>query len=336
MSESNFVKYYSVADRTICIRGADEPVLNLAHGFLSGYYFTATSSSGTGSAVHLIELHKTIPPLLPASDQGFEIEDGRCFMSGDQIVLEVNGSTIVVGALETQRTDIWLSETTAERHALAVNNVILYAVQAALRRAGLFQFHAACVLPDGGQKAMLLVGDSGSGKSTLTVALLQNGWSFVSDDNLLLSESPDGIEAWALRRYFTFDQATLRDCKLTDFPDSIGGRVPGKLEKFRFYARQAFPEKFVDRCLPSAILFPTISGEPKSHIEPLKQLDALARLIRQCPWATCDAAAAPLHLQALSKLAKQTRSYKLFAGRDIIESPAAVSRLIKEQPDILS
>jgi hypothetical protein len=59
-------------------------------------------------------------------------------------------------------------------------------------------------------------------------------------------------------------------------------------------------------------------------------------LIRQCPWATCDAAAAPLHLQALSKLAKQTRSYKLFAGRDIIESPAAVTQLIKEQTDILS
>lgn len=337
MSGSNFVKYYSVADRTICIKGPDEPILNLAHEFLGGYYITATRSSGTGAApVHLIELHKTVPPVLPASEPGFEIEDGHCFMSGEQIVLEVNGSTLVVGPPETQRTDIWLSETTSARHELALNNVILYAVQAALRRAGLFQFHAGCVLPEDSSQAILIVGDSGSGKSTLTVALLQNGWRFVTDDNLLLSESPDAVEAWALRRYFTFDETTIRDCKLTAFPDSIGGRIPGKLEKFRFYARQAFPEKFVDRCVPGAILFPTISDEPKSRIEPLNQLDALTRLIRQCPWATCDAAAAPHHLQALSKLAKQTRSYKLFAGRDVIESPAAVAQLIKEQADNLS
>jgi hypothetical protein len=58
----------------------------------------------------------------------------------------VNGSTIVVSAPELNRTDVWLSDTTASRHSLALNNVILYAVQAALRRGGLYQFHAGCVL----------------------------------------------------------------------------------------------------------------------------------------------------------------------------------------------
>ena len=90
--------------------------------------------------------------------------------------------------------------------------------------------------------------------------------------------------------------------------------MPGKTEKFRFYARQAFPGKFVANCLPGVILFPTVSSEPQSRIEQIKQSDALARLIRQCPWATCDAAAAPLHLQVLNKLAQPDQKLYTLRG----------------------
>lgn len=336
LSTSNLVRCYSVADRIFCFRGVDEPVLNLVHEFLRGYFFKPTNlAEAAAPPAHLIQLHKTTPPALPASDSGFEIEDGHCFTSGDQIVLEVNGSTIVVGPPELNRTDVWLSQSTPGRHPLALNNVILYAVQAALRRAGLYQFHAGCVLSDKNHRAILLVGDSGCGKSTLTATLVRHGWNFVSDDNLMLCDSAVGIEAWALRRYFTFDEATLNACDLMSFKESIGGRVPGKTEKFRFYARQAFPSQFVAKCLPGAILFPTLSRESKSRIEPLKQGDALARLIQQCPWATCDAACAPLHLQVLSKLARQTRSYTLFASRDVFEDPASIPGLIAQQVEIL-
>jgi hypothetical protein len=333
-SAPTFVRYYSVADRILGITGVDEPVLNLAHDFLSGYYFNPTNLSATDQPVHLIEIHKSQPPASTPAASSFEIEDGHCFATADQITLEVNGSTIIVGPPQLRRTDIWLSDSTAGRHPLALNNVILYAVQGALRRGGLYQFHAGCVLAkDGG--AILLVGDSGCGKSTLTATLLLNGWRFVSDDNLLLRESAAGIEAWALRRYFTFDQATLKACHLDVFTEAVGNRVPGKEEKFRFYARQAFPEQFVDSCIPGAIVFPQVTSEASSRIEPLKQADSLARLIRQCPWATCDAAAAPDHLQALSKLARQTRSYTLFAGQDVFEQPASIAELMAQQVEIL-
>ena len=335
-SASNFARYYSVADRILCFKGVDEPVLNLAHDFLSGYYFKPANPPVAGTPpANLIEIHKTPPPAWPPSDSSFEIEDGHCFANGDHIRLDVNGSIIVVGPPELKRTDIWLSDSTAGRHPLALNNVILYAVQAALRRAGLYQFHAGCVLSSADCGAILLVGDSGCGKSTLTATLLLSGWHFVSDDNLLLRESSAGIEAWALRRYFTFDQATLKACHLDVFAESIGGRVPGKTEKFRFYARQPFAEKFVASCLPGAILFPQVTSEPKSRVEPLKQGDALARLIRECPWATCDAAAAVDHLQVLSKLARQTRSYTIFAGQDVFETPASITDLIAQQVEIL-
>jgi len=324
-------RHYSVADRTLCFQGVDE-LLDLVHNFLSGYYFTpADSSDLRNRPVHLIEIHNSAPPVWSFQDQGFAIEDGYCYPDQEQIVLLVNGSTVAVRPPELNRTDVWLSDTTASRHALALNNVILYAVQAALRRGGLYQFHGGCVLAPDASRGMLLVGDSGSGKSTLTATLIQHGWRFVSDDNLLLKESPQSIAAWALRRYFTFHQSTLKACDLLQFKHAVGSRVPGDGDKIRFYARQAFPCHFVETCVPGAILFPTVTGESTSWIEPISQADALGRLIRQCPWATCDVAAAPKHLQALTKLVKQTRSYAFSAGRDVFENSASIPDLISSR-----
>ena len=339
LSTFNAVRYYSVADRILCFAGAEESVLDLIHGFLSGYYFNPVRSDDAGNNpsalidIPVIEIHRGEPANLPTPGSGFAIEDGYCFSISDQILLEVNGSTILVGPCEGNRTNVWLSEVTAGKHPLALNNVILYAVQAALRRAGMYQFHAGGVIATDRPGGILLVGDSGSGKSTLTATLVSNGWRFVSDDNLLLRNTPSGIGAWALRRYFTFDESTLKACRLLQHENAIGGRVPGDEQKIRFYARRAFPENFVQSILPDVILFPEVSSGSKSRIEPFKQGNALARLIRQCPWATCDAAAAPDHLKALANLVKQTRSYSFFAGRDIFEDPDSVPSLIRQQID---
>jgi hypothetical protein len=335
----NAIRYYSVADRILCFGGADESVLNLIHGFLSGYYFNPVKSDEAGHSpsarleIPIIEIHGAEPANLPTRESGFAIEDGHCFTHNDQILLEVNGSTILVGPAASRRTNVWLSETTAGKHPLALNNVILYAVQAALRRAGMYQFHAGGVIAPERPGGILLVGDSGSGKSTLTATLVGSGWQFVSDDNLLLRDTQSGIVAWALRRYFTFDETTLSACKLLQFETAIGGRVPGGADKIRFYARRAFPENFVESVHPDVILFPEICSEARSRIERFKQGNALARLIRQCPWATCDTAAAPDHLRALANLVKQTRSYSFFAGRDVFENPPAIANLIRQQID---
>jgi hypothetical protein len=334
LSAANAVRYYSVADRILCFAGADDSDLNLIHSFLSGYYFHPVSADHTGDKPSaIIEIHRAEPAELPTRGSGFAVEDGYCFPVNDQILLEVNGSTILVGPSARNRTIVWLAEATAGIHPLALNNVILYAVQASLRRAGMYQFHAGGVIATDRPGGILLVGDSGSGKSTLTATLVNRGWRFVSDDNLLLRDTPSGIVAWALRRYFTFDESTLRACGLLQFETAIGDRVPGDTEKIRFYSRRAFPERFVESVVPDVILFPEVSHASKSRIEPFNPGNALARLIRQCPWATCDAAAAPAHLKALTKLVKQTRSYSFFAGHDIFEDPDSIPNLIRHQID---
>ena len=327
---SNHVKCYSVADRVLAFQGVDEPTLTLVHNFLSGYFFTPVDPSPSRQPDHLIFIDRSEPPDFDLSN-GFKIEDGYCYPGDKQVLLVVNESTILVGEPGSNRTDVWLSDTTQAKHPFALNNVILYAVQSALRRAGLYQFHAACVLPPAQAIGVLVVGDSGCGKSTLTATLVRNGWGFSTDDNLLLSDTESGIMAWALRSYFTFHESTLNACKLHEFDFAIGGRVDSN--KLRFDARRAFPERFVELCRPAVILFPEISNESKSRITPMAQSNALARLIEQCPWATCDAAVAPKHLKALSDLIKQTKSYSLSAARDIFEDPSSISDLLSQEID---
>jgi hypothetical protein len=164
----------------------------------------------------------------------------------------------------------------------------------------------------------------------LTATLIRNGWRFVSDDNLLLRDTSVGIVAWALRRYFTFDESTLDACSLRQFPDAIGERVPGDRDKVRFYARRAFPQSFVETCVPGVICFRNRSGTTNPH-RAVKSGDALARLLRQCPWAICDTAAAPGHLRALATLIKQTRSYSVIAGRDVFDDPSSIPGLISQR-----
>ena len=53
---------------------------------------------------------------------------------------------------------------------------------------------------------MLIIGPSGSGKSTLTLQLATAGWSYLSDDELLLSLVDGEVEARGFRSFFALHQ----------------------------------------------------------------------------------------------------------------------------------
>ena len=78
----------------------------------------------------------------------------------------------------------------------SLTRVITYALAAALRRRGLFELHSGAVIdPESGQ-GLLIIGPSGSGKSTLTVQLAAAGWSFLTDDVLVLDSDGAQVKAW--------------------------------------------------------------------------------------------------------------------------------------------
>ena len=54
----------------------------------------------------------------------------------------------------------------------------------------------------------------------------------------------------------------------------------------------------------------------------------MALLIRMCPWASYDRAAARGHLEALSRLARGCPAYRLRAGADLLGDAARTARFV--------
>jgi hypothetical protein len=225
-----------------------------------------------------------------------------------------------------RRVDVWIGAETA-RSSIAFARLLFYAVQAALRQCGLFELHTAAVVSPFHAGGVLIVGPSGSGKTTLAMRLTAGGWLNVADDLVLLREETFATEAFAFRRVFAATVTTLNACPTPGIEKAT--REPNELEpsKRRFDPQVLFPGRFTASCTPRTLVFPTITGEARSESRPLTSPGALSRLLRMCPWATYDAAVARPHLSALAGLARQSVSYELLAGTDLLYDPAAAPRL---------
>jgi hypothetical protein len=89
----------------------------------------------------------------------------------------------------TPTDDGWRAVTRGQTRSVIGEDSAVSAASAAVNhlvvsRTPLLAFHAAVVSRDG--VTMVVPGGSGAGKTTLTVALLQRGWSYVSDEALAL------------------------------------------------------------------------------------------------------------------------------------------------------
>ena len=71
-----------------------------------------------------------------------------------------------------------------------------------------------------------------------------------------------------------------------------------------------------------------MADEPSSRAERLGQREAMALLIRLCPWASYDRPSARGHLEALTRLAKGCTAYRLRAGRDLLGDAAGTAALV--------
>jgi hypothetical protein len=172
--------------------------------------------------------------------------------------------------------------------------------------------HAAAVVgPDG--RAWLLAGDSHAGKTTTSANLLQAGWHYVSDDQVVLYRSADGprVEGWP--RPFHLDVGWERGAPL----HRRGTTDP----------RERWPGRWVRTAALAGLLFPRVqAGEPTAR-EPLPAADALAGLLRQSPWLLADRGVAARVLRLLQEVASLP-SYALRLGLDTYDDPARLVRVL--------
>jgi hypothetical protein len=295
--------FYSVAGRLLFIESSSLELRNLIVDLFKGWQLTPVSLPDRSPDIRISFSCEASPQRIPRNLDQFEIADGgKCYTDGAGLYLEFGGPVV---HLENANTvSVSFSELPRLGDRL-FGRAASFAVCAALRRFGMFDLHSAGVVEPQSGKAVLIVGPSGGGKSTLALQLVQSGWSYLSDDELLLSLKEDAVEARGFRSFFAISEAgaQLKRCF-----EPLGS-------------------KRVDQAYPGFLLFISLTGKSQSQLSKLTQAETMTRLITACPWATYDRSVAGANLELLSVLARQACGFDLFAGRDLLAPGLAASFL---------
>ena len=313
-------KLYAVAGRTFCLEAADEGADGPFVRIYAGGYLYPYGADAPGTADATIRVHSGAPPPLRAGRlETFETRP-RWLCHTDENTYSLEGSGFAIRSYQgdATRVEVWLADGAGAVSPLTLVEVVYEASSAAWRRCGLFELHAgACVEPRTGA-GVLIIGPSGSGKSTLTTQLAASGWQYLSDDTLLLTGAPGRIEAWGLRRAFALTENSLNGVKLPRLREAATGAAPFEPRKRRFQPRDVFPDGFAEKCAPRALFFTAVTHEPETRCLPLSQHESMSRLLRMCPWSCYDRPAARGYVSALAALARQSASFELLAGTDLL------------------
>lgn len=197
-----------------------------------------------------------------------------------------------------------------------------------LKTRGLFPLHAAGLARDG--KAILFPGRSGSGKSTLTLQLVRNGYGLLSDDTVLLRESGQRVEAMAFP-----EEINVNEDAVDFFPEltQVKNLTANEArQKSSFAIEELYPESVVEGAEPALLVFPQITDAEKTEYAPMSRTEALTLGLRYA-FLFLDPSTTGKHFEALSRLAKQVRCYRLFSGRDQDDLVRVVESLFAGEPE---
>lgn len=323
------MRFYITAGRLLCIQSLDQWSATLADRFASAFYLEPAPGHHTSAEVAYtirISASEPVPPV-PADLRNFEIAFGCCYTDGQSYYLQVEDSLVVIGLRATKTINVWIGDTTRAKLPLSLDRVLSYALEAALRRCGLYQCHGAGLSAPAGDLGALILGASGSGKSTLTMQLIASGWGYLTDDMLLLEDEAGVVQARGIRRFFAASETTLAACSSPKLESALGARMLSDFGKRRLDPHVAFPSKFVESCVPRALFFASVVKQAETSVIKLRSGEAMARLIRFNPWASYDTATAREHLSLLSLLVKQCQAYALRAGLDVLNNPEQVDTI---------
>jgi hypothetical protein len=308
--------FYSVAGRLLFIESNDSELRKLIVELFAGWQLTPVPVPHRSPDIRINFSSGEIPQEIRSDLNHFEIaEGGKCYTDGADFYL-VFGNAVV--HLQNARNGSPVIVEVSFRELPRAGDPMLaraasFAVCAGLRRFGLFDLHSAGVVDPRDGKGVLIVGPSGSGKSTLAVQLAQSGWSYLSDDELLLSLVDGVVEARGFRSFFAMST----------------GKESGPF-KHCFEPDTVFGSPRTPQVLPGVVLFSSLNNQSESRLSKLTQTETMMRLIRACPWATYDTSIASANLEVLSALARQAIGFDLAAGRDLLV-PGFASDLLSRQ-----
>lgn len=215
---------------------------------------------------------------------------------------------------------ILLTETAFSQFQDCVRTLLLDVLIFLLRRTGWHHIHAAAAT-DPSDRGWLIVGDTHCGKST-TVALLGSlGWSVTTDDIAFLTRVGDRTSVVGYRA-----PIALRDDVCRRVAPN-GGRRLERRAKVGYW-----PEELGTQWRPTVdpefLLFTSVGGS-RTRTEAIGPAQALATLVRCSPWVIAEPEHADAHLDLITRLARQTRRYRVIVGEDLFAEPRRLEELVQ-------
>jgi hypothetical protein len=172
-------------------------------------------------------------------------------------------------------------------------------------------------------QAVLLTGKGGSGKSTTTLACLQAGFDYFSEDYCLLEESLQP------NIHSVYNSAKVTQQTLDFFPAFIPyiankNRQPD--EKALIFQQQIYPQRIRHTSPLKAIIVPCVETIQHSWLEPVATNDVLAALTVTTMWQLVRSSSDTF--KRLKAIASVLPAYRLHLGRDFNKIPEIIGSLL--------
>lgn len=204
------------------------------------------------------------------------------------------------------------------------STIFMLVLNQLLKSKNYFPIHCSTIERHG--KGILLPGFSGSGKTTSCIALIRNGFGFLSDDRPILWRNKKGLlEILSFPEDINITQKTANL-----FPELSDSKFiksnQGTLKK-SFNAENIYPDSQKDRCYPNVILYPEISYRKKCFLEKISKSDALSLFLPHS-MLVFDKETSKKHFDILFDLIMSSDTYRLKLGTDILDLPDLVESIL--------
>lgn len=234
---------YQIAGQIILVEAQDTWTAKVIEELFAGWYLTPDTANRRGLLSPAIVIKNSDkPPEIPRHWPQFEVSGGICFTSGKTSYIDIEGSIIAVEKPKVG-VHVWTKGRLGTQSP-SLTRVVTYALAAALRRRCLFELHSGAVIDPESGRGVLIIGPSGSGKSTLTVQLATAGWSFLTDDVLLLSSEGAEVKSWPMRRCFAITSETFTASNFLQARASIDYIPAQRKNKKQFVPHGVFNSEF--------------------------------------------------------------------------------------------
>ncbi len=190
-----------------------------------------------------------------------------------------------------------------------------------LRERGLVMIHAGAVGLAAG--AVLIVGKTGAGKSTTTLACLNAGLHYLSDDRCLLSLAPTP------QAYCIYNSAKLHLAQMKSFPNllpAVGNLAETATEKALLHVNEFAPAQIAPHLPIRAILLAHVAGTTATTLAPVSRMALLRDFVAST--LVYQPGAVQQEVELMAALVRQVPCYQINLGTDLAGIPQTIAQLI--------